>query len=108
GVGAEPVALARVARGDVDHRLFVAALVVGQEVGVLLQRLPDPRDVAVAEDAEAAGEEPLAPAIAFDLLRREEADQRLADVQLHAATPISGSSCSIVGMASAHASCEAT
>ena len=57
--GAEPVALARVADGDVHHRLLVARRVVGQQVVVLLQRLAEAGDVAVAEDAEAAGEEAL-------------------------------------------------
>ena len=76
---AEPVALARVAGGDVDHRLLVARRVVGQQVVVLLQRLAEAGDVAVAEDAEAAGEEALAPPVALDVLGGEEADERLRD-----------------------------
>ena len=57
--GAEPVALAGVPGGEVHHRLLVAGLVEGEQVGVLLERLAEPGDVAVAEDAEAAGEEAL-------------------------------------------------
>ena len=88
GVGRQPVALARVAGGDVDHRLLVARLVERQQVAVLLQRLADAGDVAVAEDAEAAGEEALAAAVALDLLRRQESDERLGDGEPdHAETP---------------------
>ncbi len=69
-----------------DHRLLVAGLVEGQRVGVLLQRLPDAGDVAVAEDAEAAGEEAVALAVALDALGGEEADEGLGDGQPHAGT----------------------
>ena len=44
---------------------------------MLVQRLPDPRDIAVPEDAEAAGEEPLLHAVTFDPLRREKPNERL-------------------------------
>ena len=80
---AEPVALARVADGGVDHRLLVARRVIGQQVGVPVQRLPEARDVAVAEDAEAAGEEALARAVALDVLGGQEADERLGHRQSH-------------------------
>ena len=68
------------------HRLLVA----GEDVGktrahprferpglVLQQRLADAGDVAVSEDAEAAGEQPLALAVALGPLGREELDGRL-------------------------------
>ena len=42
-------------------------LVIAQR-GILLQRLADARDVAVAEDAEAAGKEGLRCPVAFDVL----------------------------------------
>ena len=48
---------------------------------MLLQRLPEPGDVAVAEDPEAAGEERRALAVALHLLRREEPHERLGDRQ---------------------------
>src|SRR6185503_19180918 len=85
---------ARVAGGDVDHRLLVARRVVREQVAVLLQRLAEPGDVAVAEDPEAAGEEAVADAVALDLLRGEEAHQGLGDGQSHAVLPaaaVSGS-----------------
>jgi len=49
----------------VDHRLFVAKRNVA-EVRILLQGLADAGDVAVTEDAEAAGEQRLVHAIALD------------------------------------------
>ena len=52
-----------------DHRLFVAALVIAQRAAGLVQGLADAGDVAVAEDAEHAGEERLLPAVAFAALR---------------------------------------
>ena len=64
------------------HRLLVAALVVAK-VGVLLERLADAGDVAVAEDAEAAGEEGLLHAVALDVLLLEEGDQRLGHRQAY-------------------------
>jgi hypothetical protein len=48
-------------------------------VRALQQRLSDAGDVAVAEDAEAAGEEPLLVSVALDVLGDEEADGRLRD-----------------------------
>ena len=61
---------------------------------MLVQRLPEPGHVAVAEDAEAAGEEALAHAVALDVLRAEEADEGLGDGQSHAVllgAPVNGS-----------------
>ena len=62
--------------GGVHHRLLVARQVVAQ-AAVLLQRLADAGDVAVAEDAEHAGEERRRRAVALDLLGGQERDQRL-------------------------------
>ena len=59
----------------------------------------------MAEDAEAAGEERGALAVALDVLGGEEADERLGDGESHAGTSASWSR---VGMSSAHASLEAT
>ena len=61
------------------HRLLVAGRVVGEQVLVLGQRLAQAGDVAVAEDAQAPGEEALAPAVALDVLGGEEADEGLGD-----------------------------
>ncbi len=88
GPGLQPVALARVGDRAVHHGLFVAAQHVSQPrrgpggVGldlVLQQRLPDAGDVAVAEDAEATGEEPVPVAVALDVLVGQEADRGLGD-----------------------------
>src|SRR5205085_9835319 len=65
---------------DVDLGLLVARLVVA-EVGRLLQRLADPGQVAVAENAETAGEEKVFNAVALDVLVLQIADQRLSDGQ---------------------------
>ena len=79
------------------HRLLVARLEVG-EAGLagqrgLEQRLPDARHVAVAEDPEAAGEQPLHGAVALRVLDRQEAHERLGGRQPHGRTPadVSGS-----------------
>ena len=42
-----------------------------------MQRLPEARHVAVAEDPEAAPEEPMLHPVALDMLRGEEPQQRL-------------------------------
>src|SRR4029079_10747476 len=64
---------------------------------VLAQRLAEAGDVAVAEDAEAAGEEARALPVALDLLRGQEADQRLGDGDPgHVATSI-GCTCAPYG-----------
>jgi hypothetical protein len=64
-------------RRRVDLGLFVPRLEVPQAAGVLLERLPDPRHVAVAEDAEHPGKERPLDAVALHLLLGEEANQRL-------------------------------
>ena len=74
---AEPVLHPSVCRSRVHHRLLVPRLVVGQQLGRLVQRFADARDVAVAEDAEASAEEALLHPVALDVLRSEEAEQRL-------------------------------
>ena len=51
---------------------------------MLLQRLAEPGEVAVPEDAEAAAEEAPALAVALDLLHGQEPHQRLRDGQPHA------------------------
>jgi hypothetical protein len=61
----------------VNHRLLVPSLVVGQQLGALVEGLADPGDVAVTEDPEAAAEEPVLDPVSFDVLRREEPDERL-------------------------------
>ena len=66
------------------HRLLVAGVVEGHRLGVLEQRLPDARDVAVPEDAEAAGDQPLLDPVALAELDAQEADQRLRHRQSHA------------------------
>ena len=75
--------MARVADGGVDHRLLVAGQVVRQvgravQLG-LQQRLADAGDVAVAEDPEAAGDQPLLDAVALRVLGGQEPHQRLGD-----------------------------
>ena len=64
------------------HALLVAGLEVPQAVGVvggLEQRLADAGDVAVAEDAEAAGEQRLLDAVALAALPGEEPHHCLPD-----------------------------
>jgi hypothetical protein len=65
----------------VHHRLLVARGKEAEQVGPLVQRLPDAGDVAVAEDPEAAAEEAAPFAVALDGLRRQEADERLRSGQ---------------------------
>ena len=60
------------------HRLFVAALMIGEYVGVLLKRLPDPGDVAVPENAPASGEERRFHTVALDVLLAQKQDDRLS------------------------------
>ena len=89
----QPVAHAGVADGGVHHRLLVARQHVGQPLGIgelgLEQRLPDARHVAVAEDAEAAGDQPLLDAVALGVLVGQEPHQRLGHRQppAHAVPP---------------------
>jgi hypothetical protein len=68
GERAEPVAHACVTRCRMHHRLFVAGLVVDQELRALEERLADAADVAMSEDAEAAAEEAMLDAVAFNVL----------------------------------------
>ena len=76
---------------------------------MLPQRLAEAGDVAVPEDAQAAGEEARARAVALDLLRGQEADEGLGDGDPgHIAGSIEDSSSESVGMSSAHASFDAT
>ena len=83
----QPVAHPGVAGRGVHHGLLVAGLVVAQRAGVaqlgLQQRLAEPGHVAVAEDAEAAGEEPVLDAVPLAALRGQEPDQRLGDGEPH-------------------------
>src|SRR5699024_9726710 len=83
GEGRAPTVHPREARGLVDHGLFVAALVVGHGMRILVtelaQGLTDAADVAVSEDAERSGDGPR-PHIAVDGGRwRGERRQRLSD-----------------------------
>ncbi len=78
---------------------------------MLVQRLSEAGDVAVAEDPEAAREEPRPHAVALDLLGGEEADERLGDREARhapASALTSGSRSPRLGIASAHASRPAT
>src|SRR5207244_5002195 len=115
GAGERPEAIAhaRVRRGDVHHRVLVAREVVRDEVAVLEERLPDAGDVAVAEDAPHALEEQRLLAVALDVLRGQEPDERLGHRETRraahrAAFARSASTWAGVGIASAHASCDAT
>ena len=63
--------------GGVDHRLFVAALVVAQAVAHLIERLADAGDVAVTENSEHPGEERLPPSVALAELHAQKPHQRL-------------------------------
>lgn len=58
-------------------RLLVARLVIAEIGGVLLEGLPDARDIAMPEDAPHAGEEGVLRAIAFDMLAGEVTDEGL-------------------------------
>ena len=69
--------------GDVDLALLVLGPVVRHVafVAELLERLAEPRDVAVAEDPPHAGDEALLLPVPLDVLLRQEADDRLPDRQ---------------------------
>ena len=73
----EPVLHPREPDRRMHHRLLVPCLVVGEEIGVLVERLADSGDVAVAEDPEAALEEAVLDTVALDVLRGEEANEGL-------------------------------
>ena len=70
GEGGEAVVHRCVSGGGMYHSLFVAGLVVGEVIGVLLKSLADTGDVAVAEDAEGSGEQPALYAVALGVLLR--------------------------------------
>ena len=74
----KPVAGLGVPGRHVDGGLLVAHQDIGQ-VRVLDQGLPDPRHVAVAEDAQYAREEGVLLAIALDVLILEKSDDCLGD-----------------------------
>ena len=61
-----------------DGGLLVAHQCIRQ-IRVLDQGLPDPRDVAVTEDAQHAREEAMLLPIALDVLVLEKGDDRLGD-----------------------------
>ncbi len=65
-----------------DHCLLVACRVIGQQVLILVQCLTQTGDVAMAEDAQAPGEEALPPAVSLDLLHGQEPHQRLCHREL--------------------------
>ena len=73
-----------------DHRLLVAREHVGHVVARLEQGLADAGDVAVAEDAEAAGDQPLLYPVALGVLVGQEPDQGLGDGQSHDQLPPRG------------------
>ena len=111
GEGLKPILHSRVADRGMHHRLLVPRHVVRQQLGTLEERLADPGDVAVTEDAPATREEPLLDPVALHVLRREETNQRLGHGQArHVATrrDRSDSISASVGIASAHASRDAT
>src|SRR5204862_1240553 len=64
-------------RRGMDHRLFIACLVVAEAVAGLLEGLAQASHVAMAEDAEHAGKEPVLDAVALDRLGGEETDHGL-------------------------------
>ena len=78
---AEPVALASVAGGDMNHRLFVAPLMEGDEIAVLLERLTQSGGIAMPQDSETSGEERAAHAVTLNLLCGQEAHERLSHGQ---------------------------
>ena len=95
----------------VHHRLLVARHVIRQELRPLEERLADPGDVAVPEDPPDPREESPLHAVALDVLRREEAHQRLRHRQSRHVATLRASSASIsedVGIASAQARRDAT
>ena len=92
GPGRQPILLAGVGDRGVHHRLFVAAehiLQPGFATGlhgldfVLQQSLTEPGHIAVAEDAEAPGEELAAQPVALDVLVGEEPNGGLGDRESH-------------------------
>jgi len=66
----------------VNHGLLIARLVVGEELRILGQRLADPREVAVAEDAEAA---------AYEAARKRTSACAMVSFSVFTARPYAGS-----------------
>jgi hypothetical protein len=75
---------------DVHERLLVAALDEGQLVLVLVERLPDARDVAVPEDAEHRGDQALPAAVAHARLRCQVAHDGLGGGQRDGVVAVRG------------------
>ena len=63
-----------------NHRLFVAEQVIGQ-TSILFQCLPNPGDVSVSEDSEAALKETRLAAVSLDKLISKEGNGCLCDCQ---------------------------
>jgi len=76
GKGLQAVFHFRVTAGDVHRRLLITHHDV-LKIRVLLERLADPGNVAMPEDAQHAGKEGILYAIAFNILVLEEPDQCL-------------------------------
>ena len=91
GDDAFPVVLLGEAGGRVRHALLVLALVDFQAARVLVQRLPDPEDEAVAEGGEDAGHVLVLDAVEGDVLVVEKFHQRLAGRHADACHVISSS-----------------
>lgn len=79
GVRGETVGLTGVANCRVDHGLFVAALVERHVVAVFDERLAEPGDVPVAEDAPGGLDQAAADAVPLGVLGGQEAYERLRD-----------------------------
>lgn len=78
-VRGETVGLPRVTDCRVHHGLFVAALVERHVVAVLDERLAEPGDVPVAEDAPGGLDQAAADAVPLGVLGGQEAYERLRD-----------------------------
>ena len=61
------------------HGLFVPRHVKRQDGGPVQERLANPRDVSVTEDAEHAGKEVVLAPVTGDLLTAKKSDERLCD-----------------------------
>jgi hypothetical protein len=72
-----------VRRREVHLRLLVLGTVVRHRalVAQLFEGLPQPGDIAVAEDAPDPGDEPGLDAVTLDVLLRQEPDDGLPDSQ---------------------------
>ena len=68
------------------HRLLIAGEIVRKVIAGFEEGLPKSGNVAMAEDPQAAGEEAVAVPVALNLLRGEEANERLGHGQSHGAT----------------------